>query len=177
MIYYWLGRYKLKSPAIDAHVLIHRTDGRHPWHGFVVPPHQVYKSRKWLPIGQALQRSWTKVREGPQMTRRRLMTRRTVKWTVLSSSLTGDSPAVVFPLKGWPPSSPSFLYRLMRYSSLGTSLETRALWGRTAVGRLKFHRHRSETHEIPLSLVPWMAIITTYTLTKIFTFKLSACVN
>jgi len=156
-------------------MLIHRTDGRHPWHGFVVPPHQVYKSRKWLPIGQALQRSWTKVREGPQMTRRRLMTRRTVKWTVLSSSPTGDSPAVVFPLKGWPQSSPSFLYRLMRYSSLGTSLETRALWGRTAVGRLKFHRHRFETHEIPLILVPWMAIITAYTLTNIITFKVSAC--
>lgn len=105
------------------------------------------------------------------MTRRRLMTRRTVKLTVLSSSPTGDSPAVVFPLKGWPPSSPSFLYRLMRYSSLGTSLETRALWGRTAVARLKFHRHCSEMHEIPLSLVPWMAIITAYTLTKIFTFN------
>ncbi len=47
----------------------------------------------------------------------------------------------------------------MRYSSLGLSPETRALWGRTAVGRLKLH-------EIPFSLVPRMAIITAYPLSN-----------
>ncbi len=30
---------------------------------FVVPPHRVYKCRKWLPIRRALQRSWTKVHD------------------------------------------------------------------------------------------------------------------
>lgn len=65
---YWLLKWSIIdlggiSWNLQQYVRIHRTDGRDPWHGFVVPPHQVYKSRKWLPIGRALQRSWTKVHD------------------------------------------------------------------------------------------------------------------
>lgn len=114
-----------------------------------------------------------KVREGPQMTGGELTTTQTVKWTVLSSSPAGDSPAVVFPLKGWPLSSPSFLYCLMRYSSLGTSPETRALCGRTAVSRLIFYRLAGRCVKSNLTAYhKWLLHIHWW---KIFTFWPSAC--